>query len=93
MKAKVLKTFRDKTTKVLYTKGKEISINEKRYEEINATALGIFLEKMVEEQKRSEEPNKTENEVEKEKLEEKAGTKDKKKSGGAEGKKKKSDEK
>ena len=48
MKVKVLRTFRDKDTNTLHRKGKEIEITKKRFEEINSTSLGIFVEEIKE---------------------------------------------
>jgi hypothetical protein len=46
MKVIVLKTFKDKSTNLLHEKGKTIEITNERYEEINSTALGIFIEEI-----------------------------------------------
>jgi hypothetical protein len=51
MRVKVLRTFRDKETKTLHRKGKEIEITKKRYEEINSTAFGILVEEIEEPKK------------------------------------------
>ena len=48
MKAKVLRTFRDKDTDLLHRKGKEIEITKKRFEEINSTSFGILVEEIKE---------------------------------------------
>ena len=48
MKVKVLKKFRDKYTKELYTKGQIIDVTNERYEEINSTAHGVLVEKIQE---------------------------------------------
>ncbi|AKL96628.1 hypothetical protein CACET_c31840 [Clostridium aceticum] len=49
MKAKVTRNFRDKNTKKLHRAGEEITISEERYEEINSTSLGGFIEEIREE--------------------------------------------
>jgi hypothetical protein len=43
MKAVVVKTFRDKNTNRMFRPGRTIEITEERFEEINSTALGIFV--------------------------------------------------
>ena len=48
MKAKVLKTFRDKDTDLLHRKGTKIEVTNKRYEEINSTSFGILIEEITE---------------------------------------------
>lgn len=44
MKAKVIRTFRDKYTKALCRKGRELEVSEERFREINSTEHGSFLE-------------------------------------------------
>ncbi|HQA58950.1 MAG TPA: hypothetical protein PK033_13880 [Acetivibrio sp.] len=46
MKVKVIKTFRDKYTKVVYQKGQEIDLTKERYEELTSAALGPFVEEI-----------------------------------------------
>lgn len=46
MKVRVIKPFRDKYTKVIYQKGKEIEVTKERFEEINSAALGPFVEEI-----------------------------------------------
>jgi hypothetical protein len=46
MKVRVIRTFRDKHTKVVYQKGQEIEVTKERFEEINSTALGPFVEQI-----------------------------------------------
>ena len=46
MKVKVLRSFRDKSKKTLHKKGSTMSITKERFEEINSTALGIFVEEI-----------------------------------------------
>lgn len=46
MKAKVIANFKDKHTKALHKIGETIEITDKRFEEINSTAYGIFVEKL-----------------------------------------------
>lgn len=48
MKATVLKVYRDKITKKVHKVGQELEITKERYEEINSTAFGVFLEEIVE---------------------------------------------
>ena len=43
MKALVVRTFRDKLTKVKHRKGKFIEVTKERFEQINSTALGVFV--------------------------------------------------
>jgi hypothetical protein len=54
MKVKVIKTFRDKYTKVIYQKGQEIEATKERFEEINSAALGPFIEEVKPKSKESE---------------------------------------
>jgi len=51
MKAKVIKAYRDKITKRIHKPGEEIEVTKKRFEEINSTKHGIFLEEIAEPQK------------------------------------------
>lgn len=51
MRVKVVKRFRDKHTNDLHDKGHEIEITKERYEEINSTSLGVFVEEIKEEKK------------------------------------------
>ncbi|MBE0451828.1 MAG: hypothetical protein IBX70_13450 [Clostridia bacterium] len=44
MRAKVIKLYRDKNSKRYRMPGELISMPEERFEEINSTSLGIFLE-------------------------------------------------
>jgi len=44
MKALVIKQYKDKATGKIQRKGKTIDITKERFEEINSTALGVFLE-------------------------------------------------
>lgn len=48
MKVRVIKPFRDRYTKVIYTKGQEIDVTKERLEEINSAALGPFVEAVEE---------------------------------------------
>lgn len=52
MKAKVIKSFKDKGKGTVYQVDEIITVNKKRYEEINSTAFGILIEE-VKEQKES----------------------------------------
>ena len=44
MKVKVLRRFKDKYTKKIHKKGEIIEVTDERYEEINSTAHGVFVE-------------------------------------------------
>ncbi len=44
MKALVIKQYKYKSTGKIQRKGKTIDITKERFEEINSTALGVFLE-------------------------------------------------
>lgn len=44
MKAKVLRSFKDKYTKKYYKKRQIIDVTNERYEEINSTAHGVLVE-------------------------------------------------
>jgi hypothetical protein len=55
MKVKVVMPFKDKHTKVIYQKGREIEVTEERYEELTSAAQGPFVEYML----ASPEPKKT----------------------------------
>lgn len=46
MRAKVLQRFIDKNTNALQEIGEEIEVTQKRFEEINSTVYGIFLEEV-----------------------------------------------
>lgn len=48
MRAKVVKVFIDKETKVLQKPGKTIDVSKGRYQAINGTAYGTFLEEIRE---------------------------------------------
>jgi hypothetical protein len=48
MRVKVVRPFKDKHKKVVYQKGAEIEVTKRRYEEINSTALGVFVEEVRE---------------------------------------------
>lgn len=48
MRVKVLKIFRDKKTKILHKPNEIIEVSKGRYEEINSTAHGTFLEEIKE---------------------------------------------
>ena len=52
MRAKVLKVFIDKETKALHKKDEEIEITQERYQAINGTSLGIFVEEIKAEKQR-----------------------------------------
>ena len=46
MKVKVIRMFLDKETKKLHRAGDVIEISKRRYQEINGTALGVFVEEI-----------------------------------------------
>lgn len=46
MKAKVVKKYRDKNTNLLQEKGTEVEVTQKRFDEINSTVFGDFLEEI-----------------------------------------------
>lgn len=46
MKAKVIRKFIDKNTNLLQEVNTEIEVTQKRFDEINSTAFGIFLEEI-----------------------------------------------
>ena len=50
MKVKVLKAYKDKHDKSLHKPGEELTISKGRYEEINSTARGIFVEEIKSQQ-------------------------------------------
>ena len=47
MKARVIKSFIDKYSGVSCDNGAIIEISKERFEEINSTALGIFVEEVT----------------------------------------------
>ena len=48
MKVKVKKAYRDKHTKEFRGIGETVEVSQKRFEQINSTAFGIFLEEIPE---------------------------------------------
>ena len=52
MRAKVLRLFIDKETKILHEKGEEIEITKERYQAINGTSLGVYVEEIKAEKQR-----------------------------------------
>ena len=46
MKVKVIKAYKDKHDKSLHKPGEELTISKGRYEEINSTVLGVFVEEI-----------------------------------------------
>lgn len=46
MKAEVTKRYRDKDTNLLQEIGTEVEVTRKRFDEINSTAYGVFLEEI-----------------------------------------------
>ncbi len=47
MKYTVIKAFRDKVTGTIHQAGEELELTKKRFEEINSTAFGLFVEKVI----------------------------------------------
>lgn len=68
MKAKVVKKFKDKHTKMIHKVGQEIKLTKERFEEINSTSYGTFLVEIAEEPKQEaqEDNNKEKNQEPKE---------------------------
>ena len=66
MKAKVIKAYRDKLTKRIHKPGEEVELTKKRFEEINSTKHGAFLEEIAEPEK-PQKPAKEEKQPAKEK--------------------------
>lgn len=54
MKAKVVQKFRDKHTKEVYEPGQVLEVTKKRFDEMNSTSHGVFVEKIKEEPKQQE---------------------------------------
>lgn len=48
MKVKVVKKFKDKHTKDLHEVNEILTISKERFEEINSTALGVFVKEIKE---------------------------------------------
>ena len=57
MKAKVIKRYRDKNTKRIHKPGEVVDVSKKRFDEINSTKYGVFLEEIIE-QKEEKKPSK-----------------------------------
>lgn len=51
MKVKVVKKFRDKYTNLLHKIDETLEITKERFEEINSTSLGIFIEEIKDKKK------------------------------------------
>lgn len=47
MKAKVIKTYIDRTTRIKHMRGEIVQVDEERFEEINSTAHGVFLKEKI----------------------------------------------
>lgn len=58
MKAKVIKRYNDKDTNLLQEIGTEVEVTQKRFDEINSTVFGVFLE-VVKEVKKKETKKET----------------------------------
>lgn len=54
MKARVIRTFKDKNTKVIFKAGQEFTVTNERFEEINSTSLGIFVDEIIEAEEKAE---------------------------------------
>lgn len=52
MKVNVIKTYRDKYTNTIHKVGENIEMTKERYEEINSTSLGTFVNEVVEKKKK-----------------------------------------
>lgn len=46
MKVKVIKIYKDKYDRTLHNPGDELIMSKERFEEINSTARGIFVEEV-----------------------------------------------
>lgn len=57
MKAKVIKRYRDKNTKRIHKPGEVVDVSKNRFDEINSTKYGVFLEEIIE-QKEEKKPSK-----------------------------------
>lgn len=51
MKAAVVRSFKDKHKNTIHKPGTVITVSKERFEEINSTALGVFLVEEKEEDK------------------------------------------
>ncbi|MDF2820191.1 MAG: hypothetical protein K0R15_632 [Clostridiales bacterium] len=49
MKVKVIKTYKDKHTNDLHKINEILTITDKRFEEINSTSFGVFVEEIKDE--------------------------------------------
>lgn len=58
MKVKVIKRYRDKHTNLLHEINEELEFTDKRFEEINSTSYGIFVEEIKEEKKTTKKSTK-----------------------------------
>ena len=58
MKVKVMKKFKDKHTNLLHEIDEISEITKERFEEINSTSLGIFVEEIKEEKKTAKKSTK-----------------------------------
>ena len=56
MKAKVIKRYRDKNTKRIYKPGEVVDVSKKRFDEINSTKYGVFLEEIIEQKEEKKPP-------------------------------------
>lgn len=55
MKVKVIKQYIDKNTRDLHKINDELTITKERYEEINSTAHGIFVEEIKQSPRKAKE--------------------------------------
>ena len=66
MKAKVVKQFIDKNTKELRKVNEELTMSKERYQEINGTSRGTFVEEIKEEKTEEKTDEKVEENTEEE---------------------------
>ena len=53
MKVNVIKIYRDKYDRTIHKPGEELTISKERYEEINSTARGIFVDEVKQSKNKS----------------------------------------
>ena len=58
MKVKVVKLYRDKYTRAIHKPDDELEISKERFEEINSTARGVFVEEIKSKQRTKKEADK-----------------------------------
>ena len=47
MKSTVINIFRDKNTDTVHQVGEELELTKKRFDEINSTSFGVFVEELA----------------------------------------------